>query len=249
MGKTKKILILDTETVGQIPQQITYDIGGVVTDRYGTIYHEFHFVVKEIFADLEVMATAHYAKKFQNYIGSIYFQYTEPLPFLDILKKLDAIIELWDIKTVAAYNLQFDKRAMENTCELFTSNRNWLGKHEVQELCIMCAACDVLYGYTYIKMARERGWVTPKGNIRTTAECGYRFISGEPDFEEEHSGLADSRIEAQILARIYRKKTKFDGSIRAFPMRQVWALEKELLKKQQEHALKHGLPTMESSTT
>lgn len=223
---TKKILVIDTETVGDIPRQICYDVGGLVTDRNGTVYHEFHFVVKEIFADLELMHTAYYAKKFQTYIDSIYAQDIEPIPFAEVLRKLTAIIDLYDVKAIAAYNLQFDLRAMENTCNALFENRNWLNR-DVEKLCIMCAACDILYGKAYCKLARERGWVTDKGNIRTSAECGYRYITGDYEFEEAHRGLDDCRIEKDILAAIYAKHKPFDGSIRAFPMRAVWKREAE----------------------
>jgi len=226
LNRKKKILIIDTETAGSLIYPIAYDIGGAVVDRDGKIYHEFHFVIDEIFTDLETMATAYYSRKFKKYIKSIYEQNIKPVPFLEVLRKLDALIEFWDIKTVAAYNLAFDKRAMKNTCELITSNTNWLGIHELEELCIMCAACDILYTATYVKLARERGWVTEKGNIRTNAECGYRFVSGNYDFIEEHMGLPDVKIEAEILTAIFRKRQKFNGAIRGFPFSQVYAREK-----------------------
>lgn len=227
MGRpTKKILVFDTETVGDIPRQLVYDVGGVITDRNGKIYHEFHYVVDETFADLQLMHSAYYASKFQTYIKSIYNQDIEPIPFADVLRKITALIDLYDVKTIAAYNLAFDLRAMANTSEWLFDNRNWLNR-EVEQMCIMCAACDVLYGKAYIKLARERGWVTDKGNIRTTAECGYRYVSGEYDFEEAHRGLDDVKIETQIMVAVYRQHKPFDPTPRAFPMRAVWNREKE----------------------
>ncbi len=224
--KTKKILVIDTETVGGLAHPIAYDVGGVVTDRNGKIYHEFHFVVKEIFADLELMHTAYYAEKFQTYIDSIYKHDITPMPFGCILDELTRIIDKYNVETLAAYNLAFDMRSMSNTCELLFEDKNWLNR-ELTPLCIMCAACDILYGKMYCKLARERGWLTEKGNIKTSAECGYRYISGEYDFEEAHRGLDDCRIEVKILKAIFDKHKPFDGSIRAFPMRQVWKREKE----------------------
>lgn len=225
MGRhANKILLIDTETVGAIPHQIAYDIGGLITDRSGNVYHEFHYVVKEIFADLELMATAHYAKKFRTYIDSIYAQNIEPLSFADILRKLTALVDLYDVKKIAAYNLQFDLRAMANTSYALFENKHWMNR-ELEPLCIMCAACDILYGKAYVKLARERGWVTDKGNIKTTAECGYRYISGDYDFQEAHRGLDDCRIEKEILQAVYAKHKPFDGNIRPFPMREVWKRE------------------------
>jgi hypothetical protein len=227
MSRTKKILVIDTETVGGLKYPIAYDVGFLVTDRHGVIYYEGHFVVKEIFADLQLMATAYYSKKFNTYIESIYEQKIQPLPFGEILRKIDAVIELYDIETISAYNLAFDNRSMSNTCDLLFDNRNW-HRDGLTDLCIMCGACDILYNKSYIKMARARGWVTDKGNIKTSAECGYRFVSGDYDFEEEHKGLDDCRIESQILKAIYDKHKPFDGSIKYFPMRQVYAREKAL---------------------
>lgn len=221
---TEKILVLDTETCGTLAYPIAYDIGGVVTDRHGKIYHEFHFVVKEIFGDLERMHTAYYSNKFQTYIESIYTQDIEPLPFMNIIKKIDALIELYDIKCLAAYNLAFDLRSMANTSELLFENREWLNP-KLKKLCIMRAACEILYTKAYCKLARERGWVTDKGNIKTSAECGYRFVSGNYDFEEAHKGLDDSRIETEILRAVFAKHKPFDGTPKPFPMRQVWARE------------------------
>lgn len=221
---TNKILIIDTETVGDIKYPIAYDIGALVTDRNGNIYHEQHWVVKEVFGDLQRMTTAYYSEKFQTYIDTIYAQETEPLPFTKIVEKLNAIITLFDVKILSAYNLQFDKRAMRNTAREILNTDEWLTA-DLQDLCIMCAACDILYGYKYCKTARAQGWETEKGNIKTSAECGYRYISGDYDFIEAHKGIDDCRIEAQILKAVYDQHKPFDGNIRAFPMREVWKRE------------------------
>lgn len=226
MRTTEKILVFDTETAGDLKRPIVYDVGGVITDRNGEIYDEFHFVVEETFADLELMHSAYYSSKFKSYIKGIYKNEIELAPFAQILDRITTIIDYWKVKTVAAYNLAFDLRAMENTCNLFFENKNWLNR-DVTFMCIMCAACDVLYGQKYIKQARANNWVTTNGNISTTAEYGYRFISGDNEFEEAHRGLDDCHIEAQILAAIYRKHKPFNGNIRSMPMRQVWAREKK----------------------
>ena len=47
---------------------------------------------------------------------------------------------------------------------------------------------------------------TKNGQYRKTAEILYQFISGNHDFEEEHTGLADVMIEKEILAYCFRQK-------------------------------------------
>lgn len=226
MGRnTKKIMVIDTETVGGVSYPIAYDVGGLIMDRSGKIYAEFHFVIKEIFGDLELMHTAYYSNKFRHYIEGIYKQEIEPLPFGEVLTRIQSLIDIYDVKTVAAYNLNFDQRAMSNTCDLLFDNRNWLNR-DVEMLCIMGAACDVLYGKRYIKLARAHEWLTATGKIKTSAECGYRYVSGDYDFEEAHRGLDDCRIEAQILTAIFKTHRKFNGKPRGGAPHQVYRREK-----------------------
>lgn len=228
MSRPKKFfLVIDTETTGEIPRQIAYDVGWVVTDRDGNIYERAHYLVREVFADLPMMATAYYANKFPGYLDRLYTQECRPLPFAEILRAFDRVCEKYNIETLAAYNLNFDLRAMANTCEWLFENRNWTGNRELEKLCIMCAACDVLYNKKYIKMCRENGWETDKGNVKCSAETGYRYVSGNLDFEEEHRGADDCEIEAQILAAIFKLHKKFDGTPVGFPYRKVYAREKE----------------------
>lgn len=225
-AKTKYYLVVDTETYGDIKYPIAYEVGGVVCDRNGNIYYKFHYAIRETFADLRRMCTAYYSWKFPGYVDRLYEREMEPVPFAEICARIDAIIEHYNIHTLCAYNLAFDLRAMRNTAREVLHTDVWCDR-ELENLCIMCAACDILYGPKYCKVARENGWVTEKGNIKTSAESGYRYISGNYSFEEEHRGLDDCIIEAKILAAVFRKHKKFDGSITGFPMRKVWNREKK----------------------
>lgn len=225
MAKPKNfILIIDTETQNDVKYPIAYDVGGVVCDRKGNIYDRFHFAVRETFSDLPKMATAYYADKFPEYVDRIEDHTMFFRPFAEIVAYIDRVVEHYNIDTLAAYNLQFDLRALRNTARA-VGMESWTDR-TFNHLCIWCAACDVLYTAKYCKIARAQGWITEKGNIRTSAEMGFRYISGNYEFEEEHRGLDDCEIEAQILAAIYRKHKKFDGTPKAFPMRQVWNREK-----------------------
>ena len=52
------------------------------------------------------------------------------------------------------------------------------------------------------------GYICKNGQLKMTAEILYRFISGQEDFDEEHTGLADVLIEKEILAYCYRQHKK-----------------------------------------
>ena len=224
MGKRKFYIVLDTETTGDIPHQIAYDVGWVVCDRDGNIYERQHYLVREVFADLRMMATAYYADKFVGYLDRLNDREIVAAPFAHILTAFDHCVEKYGVETLCAYNLNFDLRAMSNTCDWLFENKNWC-KYELEHLCIMCAACDVLYGKKYIKMCRANGWETEKGNVKCSAETGYRYISGDLDFQEEHRGADDCEIEAQILAAIFKLHKKFDGTPVGFPYRKVYKRE------------------------
>ena len=52
------------------------------------------------------------------------------------------------------------------------------------------------------------GYICKNGQLKMTAEILYRFISGNEEFDEEHTGLADVMIEKEILAYCYRQHKK-----------------------------------------
>lgn len=224
MNQKQKFLILDTETVGEITAPLVYDVGAVVTDRDGNIYATYNAIVGEVFLNPGLMNSAYYIGKLPIYRDKILNHEVEIKTFRQILTDLDKLIEVYRIDTLAAYNLAFDRRAMSNTCKWLFDNENFF-KANLNELCIMCAACDILYKKKYCRTAREKGWVTEKGNIKTSAECGYRYITHNDEFNEDHLAMYDAMIESQILKAVFDQHKPFDKQIIAFPMRKVWKRE------------------------
>jgi hypothetical protein len=51
----------------------------------------------------------------------------------------------------------------------------------------------------YQNFCDEHSLYSDSGNYSTTAETAYRFVTKITDFEEEHTALADSLIELEIL--------------------------------------------------
>lgn len=58
-------------------------------------------------------------------------------------------------------------------------------------------------------------FITPVGNVRTTAQAVYRFISGDNSFIELHKGLQDTQCERDILlwCQGFKGWTKADASL------------------------------------
>jgi hypothetical protein len=49
-----------------------------------------------------------------------------------------------------------------------------------------------------------------KPQVRLTAEILYRYISGDRDFIESHTGLEDILIETALLAHCFRQHKKME---------------------------------------
>ena len=51
------------------------------------------------------------------------------------------------------------------------------------------------------------------GNIQTSAENCYKFLTNSIDFVESHTGLEDVEIEVAIMAECYKKHKKMSKKI------------------------------------
>lgn len=225
MQTAKKILTIDTETTGALGSQVAYDIGFTITDTNDTLYASHSLLVKEIFADPRAMATAHYASKYPGYLESIAKGESVLLPYGDILNILNEEIREYQPEILAAYNLGFDKTTMANTTRKFFGFDTWTD-HEMEDFDIWNAACHAIFDEAYPDIARAKGWVTEKDNIKTSAEHAYRYLKGIDDFEEAHTGLADCLIENEIMLAIMNGNKPYDASLKHFPCRRVFEYDR-----------------------
>jgi hypothetical protein len=81
---------------------------------------------------------------------------------------------------------------------------------------------------SYVKFALENGLVSDADNIQTSAECAYKFITGDVTFVEEHKGLEDVRIEVAVMASCYKTHKKIENSVNSACWRKVQRKRKEL---------------------
>ncbi len=221
----EKFLVIDTESIGEFGSQLCYDVGLVVADKKGNVYAKKSFVIKGLFDDLKVMSTAYYARRYNCYLDEIASGETKIATFTKVLTAITELIETFEIKTVWAYNESFDDTAMQNTTEFFFDNSNWLPEN-VTHNCIWSSACNTILDEKYIQWAKMNGFLTAKGNVKTSAEIVYRYLSGNNDFEEAHTGLDDCLIEVFILSKIFEKFDEFESAPVQFPMRKVYELDR-----------------------
>lgn len=222
MKKDKRIkymLVIDTETcpLDKESEAVTptnmfvYDVGWAVVDKRGKVYRARSFVNADIFLDeKELMKSSYYAKKIPRYWEDIKSGDRILTTFFNIKRTLWEDIAEYNITEVYAHNMRFDYGTLNNT-------QRWLTKSKYRSFfpkeVIICdtlkMARDVIGKMpTYRTFCQENGYLTKRNQLRFTAEILYRYISGNNDFVESHTGLEDVMIEKEILAYCYKQHKK-----------------------------------------
>ena len=212
------ILVLDTETANTLMSDdgkmdmsdvLVYDYGWAVVDKAGNIYETASYVNRDIFVyERDMMQSAYYHEKIPQYVADIRAGRRKMADLYEIRAALLDTLERWNIDTLAAYNARFDDNAMKRTQAWCTKSkyRYFLPFNGVVWWDIMKMANDVVCKMpTYKAWCVENGYLQKNGVPRKTAEMVYRFITGDHDFEESHTGLEDVTIEAAIMAYCFRQ--------------------------------------------
>ena len=203
--------------------QLIFDIGWTVADKKGNIFIKRNYLVEEVFTNMDLMKHAYYFNKYPTYLRMLQDGNIKMKKWSFIISKFEQDILDYSIKEGYAFNISFDKRAMENTHRILTGREFLFWKaHELKANCIwgMCAE-TIMSKVGYIKTAIEQGWLSESGNITTNAECAYRYITGIYDFEESHTALDDAVIETEIMARCFKTRMKMSFGIIPHPWKIV----------------------------
>lgn len=210
------MLVIDTETCNSLEQPLVYDIGYAICDREGNKVLERSFVAAEIFLDQkELMKSCYYAKKIPQYWEDIKAGKRELKSLFNIRKQIHADMKKHKVKLVGAYNMGFDKRALNNTIRYCSKSLiRWFFPFGTEYFCIWNMACQVILSQTsYIKFAIKNGLVSEKDNIQTSAESCYKFLTKQLDFVESHTGLEDVNIEIEIMVKCFKMHKKMSKNI------------------------------------
>ena len=215
MPKSTKILVLDIEGMsGKRP----YDIGFIVADKKGAIYEEYSLAclpciwenLSTTFITSQERAKEMTHKNIEEILRSP--KKYEWFTIEKVLGTLENVITRHKISEIWAYNCSFDKSGIT---KLLEGNENicpnlckvtWL---DIWSAIVLTRCCTK----KYVKYCRKNDFVTDKGNIKTSAEAVFGFISKNPDFDEKHTGLQDVLIEAEILNQCFRKHKKMNKGI------------------------------------
>ena len=218
----KKYLIgLDTETCNgamiddklDLTDSLVYDLGWAVTDKKGNITKTESFVIFEIFVAMsDVMKSAYYAEKIPQYWEDIKTGKRKLVAFATARKQLMKDMKDYKTNIVFAHNAGFDLRALNNTYRYITKSKyRFFFKWGTEIWDTLKMSKDTICKQKgYIAYCQKHGYMTKHKTprVRATAEILYRYLTGNNDFAESHTGLEDVLIETKIMAHCFRQHKK-----------------------------------------
>lgn len=216
--RKKYYLVIDVETAEDVKTNpLPYDVGYVICTKKGEILLQRSFVVADIFLDLKSsMQSAYYAQKIPSYWDDIKQGKRTLTTFWKIWKQVKEDMKTYNINTICAYNMNFDRNALNNLIRYCTKSKyRYFFPYEIEYNCIWHMACQVLATRkTYVNFCLKNKFYNEKtNNILTNAECIYKYLTANNDFIESHTGLEDVQIEVEIMKSCYRQKKKMDKTI------------------------------------
>ena len=206
----KVFAILDIETITNA--RLAFDIAWILYDSKGNELERYNALVSEI-ADMPYgIALISHDEFMKNksafYRDMITFNSVPIKSFADIAHDFAMISKRYNAHTVmCAYNAKFDYSVLNANANMYYGHDFFNDDVEVVDIMTMALAtiCDT---NKFVRWCNINGFVTEKGNIKTSAESVYAYLINNNEFEEAHHALLDCEIEGIIYfkARKYRKK-------------------------------------------
>lgn len=196
-------LTVDTETANGLDDPIVYDIGGCVHDKKGNVMETFSFIIYEVFYGMkDLMQSAYYADKIPKYQEQIDKGERKVVTYRTAKKYINELCKKYNVKAIIAHNARFDYRSTTKTQRYLTKSKyRFFLPYGIEIWDTMKMANDTICKqWSYKEWAYTHGYITKNGRVRKTAEILYRYISGDNNFKESHTGLEDVMIEKEIFA-------------------------------------------------
>lgn len=204
-------LTIDTETANGLDDPMMYDLGGAIHDKQGNVYETFSFVIYEIFClDRALFDTAYYAEKRPMYEEQLAQGSRKIVSIFTARRYLHDLCEKYGVKAIIAHNARFDYKSTNGTLRYLSKSKyRYFLPYGVQMWDTLKMAQDTICKQkTYIEFCKENDYCMKNGRPRATAEILYRYIKGNNEFVEDHTGLEDVLIEKEIFAKCMRQHKK-----------------------------------------
>lgn len=211
----EKFIVVDTETTNSIDDPIVYDVGFAVVDAEGNVYEQHSYVVADVFLDKDLMSYAYFADKIPQYWEDIKNGKRKLRRFKTIRMIFKDVCKQYEIKKIFAHNARFDNRSLNLTQRYLTSSKfRWFFPYNTEICDTLKMSRNTLKNVeAYDQFCWDNDFITKRGCKRYTAEIIYKFITGQLDFEESHTGLEDVLIEKEILKYCLKHNPEFSGKL------------------------------------
>ena len=193
MFTEKTFAIIDTETLGGAASAHcpTYHCAGIALTKREEVSRIDIVVIGNLLLD-----SAFYGKAKKDYYLNLLRNPATVLCYTEAEAK--EIFSAWlaenNVSCACAHNSGFDfNKTFVSECV-----------EGMEFFDIMFAFYDTIaQTKRYRQFCADNGYYTASKNCRMTAEICYRFVSGDNEFIEEHTALADTTIEAEILRAVW----------------------------------------------
>lgn len=191
------IVVFDTETTN-LEKPFCYNIGYVIfdTDTEKTVLKR-EFVIEQVWHNPMLFSTAYYANKRELYVTRMKARKIIMDKYGYVCQQMIRDFKAYEVTYAYAYNAPFDTKVFAWNCEWFKCN-NPFDNIEILDI-RGCVHEFIAHSKAFQDFCERQEKFTESGNYSTTAETLFQFLTGNSDFEEEHTALADSEIELEIL--------------------------------------------------
>ena len=208
-------IVFDTETCNNMDNPLMYDLGFAVVDKKGNVYAHFSFIIYEVFFGMsELMKSAYYSDKLPKYYEDIKNGNRKIVTLFTAKKIFNEVCKEYNVRAIIAHNARFDYKSTNGTQRYVTKSKyRFFLPYGVELWDTMKMAKDTIAKQkTYIRFCEENNYLTKNGKVRVTAEILYKYISGNNDFIESHTGLEDVMIEKEIFSKCMAQHKKMRKS-------------------------------------
>lgn len=208
------VVIFDTETIS-VDKPFCYNVGYCIFDtEKEEVITEHDFVIEQVWHNPMLFSTAYYAEKKPLYISAMRGKKTHMEKWGYVTQFMAREFKALQVVAGYAYNSGFDEKVFDYNCEWFKTI-NPFDNIPVFDI----------RGYVHNKIAFKKDYqgflerynlFTDSGNYSTTAENVYRYLTNNPEFNEEHTALSDSQIELSILQHTIHRGCKYNFNYKVY---------------------------------